>query len=230
MKQNKKVLAIVTARGGSKRVPRKNLVKLGGVSLVGRTLKEAILSDVFTDVLLSSDDAEILNEASLVKGARALKRSDELSSDTATSVDVIQSILSTEVGYDYVCLLQPTSPFRTAKHIRESYASLLSNDYDTLVSVKAVVTNPFHIVTKINDAVAPLLGAEVFKFRTQETPELYCLNGCIYFAKVDFFKQNKSFLGQKTGVYLMSEQDSLDIDTPEDLELAKKLLENKKIN
>lgn len=226
MNQNKRVLAIITARGGSKRVPRKNLVKLGGLSLVGRALNEAVLSGVFSDVVLSSDDAEILNEVKSVNGARALKRSAELSSDTATSVDVIESILNSETGFDYVCLLQPTSPFRTAKHIKEAFANLLSNDYDTLVSVKHVVTNPFHIVAKTNDVVKPLLGSEVFKFRTQETPELYCLNGCIYFAKVDFFKQNKSFLGQKTGVYLMSEQDSLDIDTPEDLELAKKLLEN----
>lgn len=227
MNQNKKTLAIITARGGSKRIPRKNLIEVGGISLVGRSIIEALNSGVFTEIILSSDDDEILKVANSFSGVRGLKRAENLSTDSATSIDVVEDIISFEsADYDYICLLQPTSPLRKAVHIQESYAHLLSNDYDTLVSVKPVVTNPFHIVTKNGDLVSPLLGNELFKFRTQEAPELYCLNGCIYFAKESFFKQYKTFLSKKTGVYLMSEYDSLDIDTPEDLQLAKKILEN----
>ncbi|MEK6628260.1 MAG: acylneuraminate cytidylyltransferase family protein [Bdellovibrionota bacterium] len=228
MNNKSKVLAIIPARGGSKRIIKKNLAKVGQLSLVEMSMKEAIESQIFSKIILSSDDSEILEQARSYPEVEALQRSGDLASDTASSVDVVCSILEQFRGqFDYICLLQPTSPFRTFQHIKEAFFQLKEGGCSTLVSVKPVLTNPFHVVVKKGAAVEPLIDPKIFNFRTQQTPEIFSLNGCIYFAKSDYFEENKSFLGNNTGVYLMSEPDSLDIDTQEDLEMARKIFYNR---
>lgn len=224
MNAKPRILAIIPARGGSKRIIKKNLAKLGDQTLVSRAMQSAIDSGLFSQVILSSDDSEILAEANNFSDRiTPVIREAELASDKASSVDVVSSLLAQFPGFDYVCLLQPTSPFRTGKHIKEAFKSLQEGGFHSLVSVKAVQTNPFHVVVRQGESVKPLIDAKIFSFQTQATPDIFCLNGCIYFAKTDYFSQNKSFLGDKSGVYLMSEQDSMDIDTPEDLEIARNI-------
>lgn len=222
------VLAIIPARAGSKRVPEKNLAVIEGQSLVAIAMREATSSGIFSDIILSSDSERILKEADAFSSVQPQLRPLELSTDEATLVDLTAHIIKNSLKkYEYVALLQPTSPFRMSNHIKEAFKLFKENNYSSLVSVKAVTTNPFHVVVKKEDGVVPLIDAPIFNFRTQMTPEIFCLNGCLYFAKVEHFLKNKSFLGENAGVYLMSEQHSLDIDTPEDLELARKISEHK---
>ncbi len=223
-------IAVVTARGGSKRIPHKNLVKINGISLVARTLKTAVDSKLFTHIILSSDSDLILKEAAKFKTVIAIKRSPQLASDTAKSMDVLLDLLNNPLfkKTESLCLLQPTSPFRTTKHLKESWQKFSSSTADSLVSVAPVVTNPFHMVVAKSKSGAshlePLLGAKIFAFRTQDTPEIYALNGAIYFATAKKLKKDKSFIGRKALVYKMSLRDSLDIDEPQDLKLARRLL------
>lgn len=224
-----KVLAIVPARGGSKRIFKKNMQKIGDSSLVSITLNSAINSGIFSKIILSSDDQEILSEADSLEQVTPLKREAELSSDQASSIDLVVSILNLHPEFEYVCLLQPTSPFRNAEHILKSYQTLVAGHYDNLVSVKNVQTNPFHIVVKSERSVKPLIDKNIFDFQTQSTPEMFCLNGGIYFSKIKNFLKNRSFVGLNTGLYLMSEIDSIDIDTQEDLNAARNIyLKSKK--
>lgn len=217
-----KSLAIIPARGGSKRIPNKNLVKINNESLVDISMRVALESNLFDKVVLSSDDLNILNESiKFSEKITALKRSSENSSDSASSIEaVLEVVRQLNENYDYICLLQPTSPFRTAVHLKEAFECFTKSNADSLVSVKKVETNPFHIVAKEGKEVKPLMTENLFNFRTQMTPELFCLNGCIYFAKYSYFAENKTFLGKNCELYLMGSIESLDIDTPEDYQLA----------
>ena len=223
-------IAVITARGGSKRIPNKNLVKINGLSLVGRTLKMAVDAKIFSHIILSSDSNLILKEAARFKSVIAIKRSPHLASDTAKSMDVILDLLNKPEFKEAksLCLLQPTSPFRSVKHLKQSWQLFTGSQAEALVSVAPVVTNPYHmVVSHSQNRIEPLLAKQIFSFRTQETPEIYALNGAIYFATAKKLKKDKSFIGRNTVVYKMSLRDSLDIDELKDLQLARRLLKVK---
>jgi len=116
---NKTFLAIIPARGGSKRLPRKNLLDLCGKPLIAWSIEAALKSKYISKVIVSSDEEEILNIAKEYK-ADFIKRPDELASDTATTFDALKHTLENVEKYDYVVLLQPTSPLRDEKHIDEA--------------------------------------------------------------------------------------------------------------
>lgn len=228
-------IAIITARGGSKRIANKNLIKINGLSLVGHTLKAAVDAKLFSHIILSSDSDAILNEARKFKNVMALKRNSNLASDTAKSIDVVLEILSHPEfkSADSVCLLQPTSPLRTSKHVIECWQIFKMANTSAAVSAGPIVTNPFHMVygqsKKGQYRVEPVLGSNIFSFRTQDTPEIYALNGAIYFATVKKLKKDRSFIGKEAVIYKMNLRDSLDIDEPTDLKLARRLLIKRKI-
>ena len=233
MSKSTNCIAIITARSGSKRIPNKNLKKINGRSLVGYALKAAVDAKLFSHIILSSDSGAILGEARKFRNVTALKRNSNLASDNAKSIDVVLEILKHAdfKSADSVCLLQPTSPLRTAKHVRECWALFNSSKASAAVSAGPIVSNPFHMVyqqTKQGQRrVEPLLGSNIFSFRTQDTPEIFALNGAIYFATVEKLKKDRSFIGKDTLIYKMNLRDSLDIDEPNDLKLARRLLAQK---
>ena len=117
MNTNCKILAIIPARGGSKRLPRKNILNLARKPLIAYSIEAALKSKYITKTIVTSDDDEILNIANKY-GSDTIKRPDHLASDTATSFDAIEhTILSQNENFDYIILLQPTSPLRTTKHL-----------------------------------------------------------------------------------------------------------------
>ena len=229
--KNQNCIAIITARGGSKRIPNKNLIKINGLSLVGHTLKAAADAKLFSQIILSSDSDLILIEVKKIKNVIALKRNSKLASDTAKSMDVVLEILNHPdfKSAESVCLLQPTSPLRTAKHIRDCWNLFQSTGASAAVSAGPIVSNPFHMVYQQTQhgqhRVEPVLESNIFSFRTQDTPEIFALNGAIYFATVKKLKKDRSFIGKDALIYKMNLRDSLDIDEPTDLKLARKLLE-----
>ena len=224
---NKTFLAIIPARGGSKRLPRKNLLDLCGKPLIAWSIEAALKSKYISKVIVSSDDEEILNIAKEYK-ADFIKRPDELASDTATTFDALKHTLENVEKYDYVVLLQPTSPLRTEKHIDEAIELLKEKNADAIISVCEVEHSPLWSNTlDENLDMSNFLRDEVLNKRSQDLPKYYRLNGAIYICKTDKLLENKGFfLKENIYAYKMNKKHSVDIDEEIDFIIAEKLMQH----
>ncbi|MBP7742355.1 MAG: acylneuraminate cytidylyltransferase family protein [Aliarcobacter sp.] len=218
---NKTFLAIIPARGGSKRLPRKNVLDLCGKPLIAWSIEAALKSKYISKIIVSSDDEEILNIAKEYK-ADFIKRPYELASDTATTFDALKHTLENVEKYDYVVLLQPTSPLRTEKHINEAIELLEEKNADAIISVCEMEHSPlWSNILDENLDMSNFLSDEVLNKRSQDLPKYYRLNGAIYICKIDKFLQNRGFfLKDKVFAYIMDKKDSVDIDEEIDFKLA----------
>ena len=216
MIKGKKVIAIVPARGGSKRLPKKNILDFYGKPLINWSIEAGLGSKYIDWVIVSTDDIEIADIAREAGGDVPFLRPRELTSDNASTVDVIVHLLGT-VGsheYDYIVLLQPTSPLRTSAHVDEALELLASKDADAIVSVSPV-EHPVEWTNTLpeNHSLDDFLTESILNVRSQDLPERYQINGAIYIAKTDKFLAEKSlFLRQKTYAYIMRKKESVDID------------------
>ena len=209
-----KVLAIIPARQGSKRLPGKNRKLLGGIPLVVWAINSLKQIPEITDILVSTDDPEVIKIANQHSVLAPWIRPEHLSSDEASSIEVTLHALDwyqkniEEV--DGVMLIQPTSPFRTTKSILAALAEFKS--YESVVTVSSRNSNPrwsFHLESDF--LVKP----------GRESRELYELNGLIYLCTPKFLFEYRTFITDKTrGLIISSEKESLDIDTQEDFDLA----------
>ncbi len=224
----KGVLALITARGGSKGLPRKNLLFAGGKPLIAWTIEAALQSDVIDHVVLSSDDEEIMETANAWGCEVPFRRSIELASDTATSMDVVLNALEQLRGYEYVVLLQPTSPLRTSADIDAAFALLQSTGAPSCVSVCEVEQSPHWMFRLMKGGkLERLLPEDSGATRRQDLPPVYILNGAIYIARVDWLLKSKDFLGEGCIAYRMPKERSVDIDNAEDLEAFRRKIEMK---
>jgi len=221
----KTILAIIPARGGSKGVPRKNIRQIGGKPLIAYTIIAAKASNYVDRVILSSDDVEI-SEVALRHGCDVpFKRASILSTDTATSAGVIMDALVQCPGYDYLLLLQPTSPLRTSEDIDGCIEACLAHDASACVTVSEVKESPFLMYRLGRDqTMTPILPSVRLDARRQDLESIYSLNGAVYFAKSDWYFEHKSFLGPSTIAYIMPASRSIDLDTEEDFSLLKMLI------
>lgn len=224
---NKTFLAIIPARGGSKRLPRKNLLDLCGKPLIAWSIEAALKSKYISKVIVSSDDEEILNIAKEYK-ADFIKRPDELASDTATTFDALKHTLENVGKYDYVVLLQPTSPLRSEKHIDEAIELLKEKNADAIISVCEMEHSPLWSNTlDENLDMSNFLRDEVLNKRSQDLPKYYRLNGAIYICKTDKLLENKGFfLKENIYAYKMNKKHSVDIDEEIDFIIAEKLMQH----
>jgi len=227
MYQNKTFLAIIPARGGSKRLPRKNIVDLCGKPLIAWSIESGLKSKYIDKVVVSSDDEEILNIASKFK-LDTIKRPDSLASDTATSFDAIKHVLSISKNYDYVLLLQPTSPLRNNTHIDKAIELLGQKNADAIISVCEMDHSPLWSNTLQEDgALDTFLRDDVLDKRSQELEKYYRVNGAIYICKLDkLLKEEGFFLKDNIYAYIMNRASSVDIDEQIDLDFARSLAKN----
>ena len=227
MKSNARFLAIIPARGGSKRLPRKNLLPLNNKPLISYSIQAGLQCPYINNVLVSSDDLEILT-LSKELGANVIKRPSNLASDTSTSFEAIKHAIENTQDYDYIVLLQPTSPLRTSKHISEAIELLKSKNADAIVSVCEMDHSPLWSNTldaslSMND----FLPNEIGDKRSQDLETFYRINGAIYICKTSKLLQNKSFmLKENIYAYVMDRMDSVDIDEKYDLTVAQAILNN----
>lgn len=230
---NKKIIAIILARGGSKGIHKKNLANLNGKPLLYYTISEAKKSTFITDIVLSSDNDEIISYAES-QHIPTIKRPKDLSLDRSTSeeslYDAVKKSISIGLKFDYILLLQPTSPFRTATHINEAIKKIiLEKNMNCLVSICKSEVNPY--LLKIIDSsgfLSPLINnLPKIKYPNsrQSASNNYYLNGAIYLVKKEYFLNKVSFYDKQTGYYLMDKISSIDIDEPLDLEFANYLLQ-----
>lgn len=224
--QSDKVLALITARGGSKGLPRKNVLLAGGRPLVAWTVDAAISAECVDRVVLSSDNHEIMDAARAAGCEVPFCRPVHLASDMATSIDVVLHALDQLTGYEYVVLLQPTSPLRIAADIDAAFELLLKRGAPSCVSVCEADQSPYWMYRIADGNKLQRLLSEVDGItRRQDLPPIYVLNGAIYIARVDWLRTNKSFLGVETVAYHMPKERSLDIDTVQDFELFRSRIE-----
>ena len=221
------VLAIIPARGGSKGVPRKNVRLLGDKPVIVYSIEAAQAAGIFIEIFVTTDDTEIAE----VSGAAGIKvpflRPMELAEDHTPMLDVIKHVLAyfnnRGKSFDAVCLLQPTTPFRTVEQIKEAFAKFKSGDYDSLMSVVEVPAkyNPhWQYIQKENSGELQLFnGAQQPITRRQELPKSYIREGSLYFFKPETIEKYDNIYGDSIGYYLI-EKETVNIDTPEDFEKA----------
>lgn len=230
-----KNLAIIPARGGSKRLPRKNIKLLNGKPLIHYSLEAAVNSGVFTDVILSSDDDEILEIGAKVKGITPEKREAKFATDTSKVIELIKNIADRPGytdKYDTISLLLPTCPFRTAKHIKEG-VELLEEDDFSVVSISEM-KDPVQLTATMNEnnlidpnAIinpSPLITGNT---RSQDFDKIYRVNGGFYTAWIDKFVTVENFFQGQTKGYVIPQKYMVDIDEPLDFEWAEYLIKNK---
>ena len=228
MYTNKTFLAIIPARGGSKRLPRKNILDLCGKPLIAYTIEAALKSKYIDKVIVSSDDEEILNISKKI-GADIIKRPIDLANDTATTFDAIKHTIENVEKYDYIVLLQPTSPLRNEKHIDEAMELLEKKKADAIVSVCEMEHSPLWSNTLQKDGnMNNFLKDEILNKRSQDLDKFYRLNGAIYICKTEKLIENKSFLlKDNIFAYIMNRENSVDIDEEIDFKIAKILIKVK---
>lgn len=215
-------LAVVPARGGSKRLPNKNILKLNEKPLISYTIEAGLESQYIDKVVVSSDSEDILCVAKEYD-IESLKRPDALASDTATTVDVlIHAIKSTSKEYKYLVLLQATSPLRTAKHIDEAIELFEQKSADAVISVVEVEHSPLWSNKLDEDLfMKDFIPKEVLNKRAQDLEPYYRLNGAIYIINIEKFLEEKSFFLQENSyAYVMDKISSVDIDEKIDFMLA----------
>jgi N-acylneuraminate cytidylyltransferase len=220
------VLAVIPARGGSKGVPQKNIRSVGRKPLIAWTIEAAKTARYVDRVVLSSDDRKIIDVAESYGCDIPFIRPVELATDEADSMSVVRhAIASLNERYDYLVLLQPTSPLRCAQDIDAAIERCVNADAKACVSVSEPDKSPYWMF-RIDEAGAlcPLLAAEKIPDRRQNAPPVVALNGAVYVARIDYLAGGGTFLAPGTVGYTMPKERSFDIDTELDLRIVDFLL------
>ncbi len=219
MYKDKRILAVIPARGGSKGIPHKNVINLCGKPLISYTIEAALGSKYIDYVMVSTDDQEIADVARKNGAKVPFMRPVELASDTAKTIDaVLHAILELKkIGEEFysLVLLQPTEPLRTSKDIDGSIEKYFECNCQSLVSVSEVDDHPILIRSIENDKLKPILGVSS-TCRRQDMPKYYRVNGCIYINTINEINERTSF-NDNLIPFIMDKSHSIDIDEMSDL-------------
>lgn len=225
MIDNKKVLAIIPARGGSKGVPRKNIKHLAGKPLIAWTIEVAKKSKYIDRLILSSENDGIIKVAKEYQCDVPFVRPSNLAKDETPGIDPILHAVDKLPGYDYVVLLQPTSPLRNESDIDLSIEKLIQNDGSSVVTVTESEESPYWMYELGNDEkMTPILKIKDIPKRRQDIPKSYVLNGAVYVSTTEKLLEEKAFLHKETIAQIMPRERSLDIDTEIDFRLCELMM------
>ncbi|MFD2044933.1 cytidylyltransferase domain-containing protein [Ornithinibacillus salinisoli] len=230
MYEGNSFIAIIPARSGSKGIKDKNIKSLNGKPMIAYTIEAALKSNIFDDVVVSTDSEKYASIAE-EHGARVpFLRPKELASDTSTTIDVIEYTLieMEKMGYtyDYFMLLQPTSPLRNVNDIQNAVKILFELKANSIVSVCEAEHSPL-LMNTLDETLSMDNFIHLTNHRRrQDLTPYYRLNGAIYLSKVKLFLQKKTFYGIQSFAYIMDKNKSIDVDSEIDFELVKILLNN----
>ena len=222
----KKNIAIILARGGSKRLLKKNILDFGGKPLIAWSIEAASDSKYIDRLIISTDSKEIADVAIKYNCEVPFMRPPELATDDANSNDVILHALDKlEYPYDIVMLLQPTSPLRKSKDIDQALEFMQKNNVSVVVSVCSS-NKPlyWHFTLGTDGNLKPLYKDKLFYTNRQELPLTYIPNGALYIAKTDYYRSKKTFYTGSTFAYLMPPERSVDIDNRIDFYTAEAII------
>jgi CMP-N,N'-diacetyllegionaminic acid synthase len=226
---DQKTIAIIPARGGSKTLPRKNILDLNGKPLIAWSIETGLENNFIDKLMVSTDDPEIAEIAKVYGADVPFLRPASLSSDTSKSIDVLFHALDhyqqKNEHFDIVLLLQPTSPLRISNDITKAFELLHSQNAKAVVSVSEVKHHPFLCNTlPENLNMQFFLTKEQVNTNRQQYPKYYHINGAIYLSQVVFLRTNLSFYGQDTFAYIMPKERAVDIDDFFDFKIAEFLM------
>ena len=228
MYNSKKVLAVIPARGGSKRLTGKNIRNLLDKPLIAWTIEQSLISKYIDKVIVSTDDPKIAEVAQRFGAEVPFLRPESLSTDAADSISVLRHAMEFfNDEYDYIVLLQPTSPLRLVNDIDGSFDAI-DKDVKAVVSVTECEHSPLWTNTlPENDSLENFIRPEIKNKRSQDLPEYYRLNGAVYLAESNYLIKNNGFFGNQSKAYKMSSESSVDIDHLMDFQLVELLMKNK---
>ena len=223
-----KILGIILARGGSKRIPRKNLKKIDGKSLVEISIEQALNSKYIQDVIVSTDDKEI-KSVSLEAGAKVIERPEEYKNDNTINeadniiIDLIKKLEIKKLFYDIFVLLYPTAPLRTVNDIDSSIEKIINDGYDSVLTLSR--DQSYFWKTDIDgNNLAPFNYDPKYRVPSAIHDYIqYKENKAVYAFSRDLIIETNCRIGGKIGFVLMPSLNSIDIDVPEDFELVKVL-------
>lgn len=225
-----KILAVIPARGGSKTIPRKNVIPFAGKPLIYYTIRSALESKRIDRVIVSTDDEEIA-KISKKYGAEVIKRPKTLATDSAPMVPVIQHAVKKleKEGYnpDVITILQPTSPLRDSGDIDRALKMFTKSKSESMAGVCEAEKSPYWMY-KIgkNGSLEALIKTRKKYTRRQDLPKVYRLNGAFYAVKREILMNKNTIYTRTTKPFFMSQLKSIDIDTKMDLKIAEIFLKN----
>jgi CMP-N,N'-diacetyllegionaminic acid synthase len=225
------VLCTICARGGSKGVKNKNIKLLNNKPLIAYTIEQAIQSGLFEHIIISTDSDAIATTAQEFGAEVFFRRSDEMASDTAGKLEVIRdAFIRAEEHYhstfDYLIDLDATAPLRSVQDIIDSYAQFLKDDNDNLITAMPSRRNPYFNLVEVDGSGKVMLSKKLSHgiVRRQDAPKSYDMNASIYIWKRNVILNENSLFLEKTGLFVMPEERSIDIDTQLDFEFVEFLM------
>jgi N-acylneuraminate cytidylyltransferase len=224
-----RILALILARGGSKRVPGKNVRRLGSKPLIVWSIEAAEGVAEICDILVSTDDVEIARIAGSAGALVPWLRPAELATDTATSVDACLHALDwyeKEKGpIDGLLLLQPTSPFRSRESLSAGIDLFRANRHRSVVGVSPAKSHPLWCFRMIDGSLIPYVEGEQLSSRSQDLPAAYVINGAFYLTASETLRRTRTFSADMVPLIMDGPADSIDIDTEWDFQMAKAIID-----
>ncbi|EDP6894138.1 CMP-N-acetlyneuraminic acid synthetase [Campylobacter lari] len=226
-----KILAIIPARSGSKRLLDKNVKLLNGKPLLAWSIEAALGSKFIHEVMVTTDSMEYANIAKYHGASVPFIRKKELALDTTPSFDVIKDVIDFYTSrYKYIVLLQPTSPLRNKRHIDEAIELFFLKEANSVISICECEHSPLWCNTlPWNNSMDDFISDGIKNLRSQDLPKYYRLNGAIFIAEISNYLKYKSFFMPNSFAYKMSIEESIDIDTKIDFLMAEVLMNNKRV-
>lgn len=226
-----KVLCTICARGGSKGVKNKNIKYIHGKPLIAYTIEQAKESGLFDHIVISTDSDDIAAIAKEYGAEVFFKRSTEMASDTAGKLDVIRDAFQRSeehynAKYDYLVDLDATAPLREVEDIVKSFEQFLNENNDNLITAMPSRRSPYFNLVEVNKEGDVTLSKKLDEsiVRRQDAPKSYDMNASIYIWKRDVILNSDTLFLEKTGLYVMPEERSIDIDTELDYKFVEFLM------
>ena len=220
---NPKPVCIIPARGGSKRVHRKNIRQFNGKPLIAWPIETAIKSGIFSDVIVSTDDREIADISKKHGASIPFMRSSTLADDHTTTADVLKDALARIDPIETTCCLYPTAPLITSQDLKSALELLINQNVDAVISITDFDFHPLRAFSLGKSGTLSFKWPEYELTRSQDLPQLSHDAGAFYFFKTESFIQQGKLVMKNTIGYHLERMRALDIDTEEDFNLAEKL-------
>ena len=221
--KDKKTLAIITARGGSKRIPRKNIKNFLGKPIIAYSIETAINSKLFDEVMVSTDDKEIAEVAKKYGAKVPFLRSEENSNDFATTAEAIEEVLkeyeNKSKKFDIFCCIYPTSPLISLEDLKRGFDLIKNKKFDSVFPI-VQFSYPIQRGLRLKNNQVKMIWPENKNKRSQDLEEIYHDAGQFYWMKVNKFIDQKNIFSQNAGAIILKETQVQDIDNEEDWMLA----------
>lgn len=232
MINNKEILAIIPARGGSKGIPKKNIKSFNGKPLISFTIEEAKKSKYIDRIVVSTEDEEISKICQKYGAEVPYARPMELAKDDTPTIDCIIHMLkwfeeNEHYVPDYVCLLQCTSPLRTSNDIDSAIDKMINLGMDGIVSICEAEVNPYWTNVFVEEKLEYFIESGKKITRRQELPKVYRVNGAIYILRTNVLLEKKTFEPDNITGHIMSPESSIDIDNSIDFKLAELIIKER---